>query len=234
MARLKARRVSAGARTGGTGSWRTRDRAEHLERGPETSRAVNVTDYLSYWAAGKLALIGEPAAAYDVARHRAVEFTVARLQGPPALPLSSTIPAAGHPVQPAALHVGLRRMGWRHARHLPACHPACGRRALFAFAPLRSDERADRAERLPDRRDLHRRSVASPRAAIRRRHHSRLPGHQAAARAAAAGRSDRGAAVAGNRRRGGKCGRARAGLAGAVRDRRLHRASSRSCRSTGS
>ena len=37
---------------------------------------VNMTDYLSYWAAGKLALGGEPAAAYDVARHRAVECVV--------------------------------------------------------------------------------------------------------------------------------------------------------------
>ena len=43
--------------------------------------AVNMTDYLSYWAAGKLTLAGDPAAAYDVARHRAVEFTVAHFEG---------------------------------------------------------------------------------------------------------------------------------------------------------
>lgn len=42
---------------------------------------VNVTDYLSYWAAGKLALAGEPAAAWDVARHRAVEFTAVEFNG---------------------------------------------------------------------------------------------------------------------------------------------------------
>jgi alpha-1,2-mannosyltransferase len=43
--------------------------------------AVNITDYLSYWAAGKLALIGDPAAAYDVAKHRAMEFTVSPFKG---------------------------------------------------------------------------------------------------------------------------------------------------------
>ena len=42
---------------------------------------VNVTDYLSYWAAGKLALDGEPAAAWDVERHRQVEFTLVSLTG---------------------------------------------------------------------------------------------------------------------------------------------------------
>ena len=40
-----------------------------------------MTDYLSYWAAGNLTLAGDPAAAYDVARHRAVEFTVAHFEG---------------------------------------------------------------------------------------------------------------------------------------------------------
>jgi hypothetical protein len=44
-------------------------------------KAANFTDYLSYWAAGKLTLGGEAAAAYDVARHRAMEFTVTRIQG---------------------------------------------------------------------------------------------------------------------------------------------------------
>jgi hypothetical protein len=42
---------------------------------------VNVTDYLSYWAAGKLALAGEPAAAWDVERHRQVEFTLVAVNG---------------------------------------------------------------------------------------------------------------------------------------------------------
>jgi len=42
---------------------------------------VNVTDYLSYWAAGKLALAGEPAAAWDVERHRQVEFSLVTLNG---------------------------------------------------------------------------------------------------------------------------------------------------------
>ena len=44
-------------------------------------KAPNFTDYLSYWAAGKLTLGGDPAAAYDVARHRAMEFTVTPIQG---------------------------------------------------------------------------------------------------------------------------------------------------------
>jgi hypothetical protein len=42
---------------------------------------INFNDYLSYWAAGKLALEGEPAAAYDAARHRAIEATVAQMGG---------------------------------------------------------------------------------------------------------------------------------------------------------
>ncbi len=41
----------------------------------------NITDYLSYWAAGKLALAGDPAAAFDVAKHRAMEFTVSPFKG---------------------------------------------------------------------------------------------------------------------------------------------------------
>jgi hypothetical protein len=44
-------------------------------------KAPNFTDYLSYWAAGKLTLGGDPAAAYDVVRHRAMEATVTRLSG---------------------------------------------------------------------------------------------------------------------------------------------------------
>ena len=43
--------------------------------------AVNFTDYISYWAAGKLALGGHPADAYDVAVHRATEFTITRFPG---------------------------------------------------------------------------------------------------------------------------------------------------------
>jgi alpha-1,2-mannosyltransferase len=41
----------------------------------------NITDYLSYWAAGKLTLAGDPAAAFDVAKHRAMEFTVSPFKG---------------------------------------------------------------------------------------------------------------------------------------------------------
>ena len=41
----------------------------------------NITDYLSYWAAGKLALAGDAAAAFDVAKHRAMEFTVSPFKG---------------------------------------------------------------------------------------------------------------------------------------------------------
>ena len=44
-------------------------------------KAANFTDYLSYWAAGKLALAGAPAAAYDVVKHRAMEFTVTHIPG---------------------------------------------------------------------------------------------------------------------------------------------------------
>ena len=42
---------------------------------------ANITDYLSYWAAGKLTLAGDAAAAFDVARHRAMEFTVSPFKG---------------------------------------------------------------------------------------------------------------------------------------------------------
>ena len=41
----------------------------------------NITDYLSYWAAGKLSLAGDPASAFDVTKHRAMEFTVSRFKG---------------------------------------------------------------------------------------------------------------------------------------------------------
>ena len=43
--------------------------------------APQMTDYLSYWAAGKLAIAGDPAAAYDVARHRSLEFTMVEFKG---------------------------------------------------------------------------------------------------------------------------------------------------------
>ena len=43
--------------------------------------AVNVTDYLSYWAAGKLALDGEPAAAYDVGEASRGRVHGRRVQG---------------------------------------------------------------------------------------------------------------------------------------------------------
>jgi len=41
----------------------------------------NFTDYLSYWAAGRLTLLGDPAAAYDVLKHRAMELTVTHVPG---------------------------------------------------------------------------------------------------------------------------------------------------------
>jgi hypothetical protein len=44
-------------------------------------KAANFTDYLSYWAAGKLTLAGDPVAAYDVVKHRAMEFTVTPIPG---------------------------------------------------------------------------------------------------------------------------------------------------------
>jgi hypothetical protein len=44
-------------------------------------KVPNFTDYLSYWAAGKLALGGDPSAAYDVVKHRAMEFTVTHIPG---------------------------------------------------------------------------------------------------------------------------------------------------------
>lgn len=37
-----------------------------------------LSDYLSYWAAGKLTLTGNPAAAYDVDKHRAIEFAISK------------------------------------------------------------------------------------------------------------------------------------------------------------
>jgi hypothetical protein len=39
------------------------------------------TDYLSYWTAGKFALSGSPATAYDVAAHRAFEISLVGVQG---------------------------------------------------------------------------------------------------------------------------------------------------------
>ena len=42
---------------------------------------TNFTDYLSFWAAGKLTLLGDPAAAYDVVKHRAMETTVIKPAG---------------------------------------------------------------------------------------------------------------------------------------------------------
>ena len=41
----------------------------------------NITDYLSYWAAGKLTLAADGAGAFDVAKHRAMEFTVSPFKG---------------------------------------------------------------------------------------------------------------------------------------------------------
>jgi alpha-1,2-mannosyltransferase len=42
---------------------------------------ANFTDYVSFWAAGKLALQGSPADAYDFAVHRAAELTVVQVRG---------------------------------------------------------------------------------------------------------------------------------------------------------
>ncbi len=44
-------------------------------------REPNFTDYLSFWAAGHLALIGDPQAVYDIAAHRAAEFDIVRFKG---------------------------------------------------------------------------------------------------------------------------------------------------------
>ncbi len=59
-------------------------------------------DFASFWAAGRLALMGTPALAYDIAAHRAVEMTVAHMGGlmpfpypPPFLFIVATI--AFHP-----------------------------------------------------------------------------------------------------------------------------------------
>lgn len=55
-------------------------------------RTPDDIDFVSYWAAAKLTLAGQPAVAYDVAAHRALEMTVAPVEGkmpfpypPPAL-----------------------------------------------------------------------------------------------------------------------------------------------------
>ena len=44
-------------------------------------REPNFTDYLSFWAAGHLAIGGDPQAAYDIATHQSVEFSVTRFKG---------------------------------------------------------------------------------------------------------------------------------------------------------
>lgn len=44
-------------------------------------REPNVTDYLSFWAAGHLTAAGDAQAAYDIAAHRAVEFTISSFKG---------------------------------------------------------------------------------------------------------------------------------------------------------
>ena len=41
----------------------------------------NPVDFLSYWAAGKLAFAGHAASAYDIHLHKAVEQTVAPITG---------------------------------------------------------------------------------------------------------------------------------------------------------
>ena len=44
-------------------------------------RNANSTDFLSFWAAGQLALQGEPSVAYDIVRHQQVEYSITRFQG---------------------------------------------------------------------------------------------------------------------------------------------------------
>ena len=39
-------------------------------------------DFASFWAAGHLAITGQPALAYDIQAHRAVEMSVAHMGGP--------------------------------------------------------------------------------------------------------------------------------------------------------
>ena len=59
-------------------------------------------DFASYWAAGRLALAGQPSLAYDVEAHRAIEMTVANMGGlmpfpyPPPF-LFAVSPFAFHP-----------------------------------------------------------------------------------------------------------------------------------------
>lgn len=60
-------------------------------------------DFLSFWAAGRLALAGDPALAYDYHAHRAVEMSVAHMGGPMPFPypppfLLVVLPFAFHPV----------------------------------------------------------------------------------------------------------------------------------------
>jgi hypothetical protein len=59
-------------------------------------------DFASYWAAGRLALLGQPSLAYDVEAHRAVEMTVANMGGVMPFPypppfLFAVSPFAFHP-----------------------------------------------------------------------------------------------------------------------------------------
>ncbi|HEU5482794.1 MAG TPA: glycosyltransferase family 87 protein [Sphingomicrobium sp.] len=99
------------------------------------SRAPGV-DFASFWAAGRLALLGQPALAYDAEAHRAVEMTVANMRGlmpfpyPPPF-LFAVVPFGFHPYWLAYLAWMLATAGLYFAatkRFLPTrfafAHPA--------------------------------------------------------------------------------------------------------------
>lgn len=96
-------------------------------------------DFISYWAAAKLTLSGQPALAYDVAVHRAVEMTAAPVEGkmpfpypPPALFLLwpfGLLPFLWATV--AWIVAGLLLYGWTVRRTHPGMLPLA-----LAFPPL--------------------------------------------------------------------------------------------------
>jgi Glycosyltransferase family 87 len=102
-------------------------------------QAPDDIDFISYWAAAKLTLAGDPALAYDVAVHRAVEETVVTVDGkmpfpypPPALFLLwpfGLLPFVWATV--AWIVVGLLLYGWTVRKTLPGMLPVA-----LAFPPL--------------------------------------------------------------------------------------------------
>ena len=162
-------------------------------------------DFISFWSAAKMALAGNPAAAYDLEALHALQSSVATFDGgkmpfpyPPAF-LLLVLPF-GLLSFPAAMAL------WSAATF--AVYLAVARRAFpsrrLAARRLRAGlrDRGDRAERLRHRGDLHRRAVPAPLAPFRRGAAARLPGDQAAAGRAAAHRFGRFGPVARDRRRG--------------------------------